>query len=362
MGLDKWGEYTMKTQHSLRNIAIIMILVLTACTSKQEPTVKAPTEDEVLATLKEEFHVNDKSVTLTNFELVSQKVEGIHDDVVMTLTLKNGIGEFDLKSSLRFLKTGAVYKLYNIENETLLVKEAKLTPDPNLALRVFESDSNLVSYFNYWFSNTQMEGWTGPTTCVLADPNFKSGTALVDCIDTMEFIDIKGKGTKRFIGSYDYDKGWVYRYDSWSYVETVEFPQPLVFTFPSIMSGSSPFKANETVTLNLSGKVILSYLNTDTLSLENTMTGTLDKDGTLIPLRVELIDTEDDYDLVFYYGDQIADKLILRTVFGGGRCGPSDPNSYSLLDSSGNYANWIDPANRSSGLTTSGETECRTAN
>jgi len=101
----------MKIPHSLKIISIILILVLTACTAKQEPTVNPPTKDEVLTTLRDEFHVNDNSVTLTNFKLISEKLEGLHDDVVVMLTLKNGYGEFDLKSSLRFLKTGSSYKL-----------------------------------------------------------------------------------------------------------------------------------------------------------------------------------------------------------------------------------------------------------
>jgi len=352
----------MKTPHSLKIISIILILVLTACTAKQEPTIKPPTEEELLTTLRKEFHVNDNSVTLTNFKLISEKFDGIRDDVVVTFALKNGYGEFDLKSSLRFLKTGTTYKLYNIETETLLIKQVKLIPNPSQALIVLQSDYNLVTYHNYWFSNTQMEGMTGPTTCVLADPDFKSGTALVDCIDTMVFLDMKGKGATRLIGSFDFEKGWTYQYDSWSYVETVEFPLPLVFTFPSVMTGSTPFEANETVTLNLSGKVILSYLNTDVLSVDNTMTGTLDHDGQLLPLRIEVLDTDEDYELIFYYGDQAEDKLTLRSVYNGGRCGPVDPPSYHLIDAQNNYANWIDPANRSSDATTQSESECRVAN
>lgn len=360
MGLLR-GNNMSKINSRLSKIALILLIGLSACTVNQEPKATPPTDEQILEAVRDNFRVNDVSITLTDFELVSKVFEGIHEDVVTTFTLKNGAGTFDLKSTLRFLKVGSKYQFYFSENETLSAV-VTIAPEAQRAMDILQHDYTIETYNNVWISETQMSR-TGDVVCQVVEPDFSDGTVFVDCVENMVMLDAIGIGTVRFLSTYDFNKGWTYTYDSWTYVETILFKDPLQFKFPSIMNGTSPFKANETFTLNLEGSLVISYAKDTPHSVNNTLTGTINRNGVLTNITAELTFDEEAYFLSFRFGDQADDLLTLSVDSGGGRCGPASPPTYYLQDSIGNYAAWINAlASGSVGIGTMSESECRVAN
>lgn len=348
----------MKINQMLKIVSIVLLLSLPACTTKQEPNPNQPTDEEVLTALSDQLNVDGTYTVLTKFKIVSHAPEGIHDDVTSTFTLKNAFGLFDLKASLRFLKTGDVFKLYSVEYETLSA-QVNNAPNPSRALDILQGNTDIMTYYNYAFTETLMYSYYEQPVCEIDDSNYQDGKTKVDCIQQFALLDVSAIGINRFNGSYDFKKGWTYAFDSWTYTETTEFNKPLTFTFPSVMNGEAKlFEPNETVTLNLSGKLIVTYPGTETKSVDNQMTGTMTRKGIITPITVEVVDGDFAYQISFIFGDRPEEVLFLYVDSGGGRCGPSDPPTYYLQDSNGNYAWLKDGLTHSGGISTMSETEC----
>lgn len=348
----------MNINKILKITAVVLLLSLSACTVKEEPNPNQPTDEVVLTALSDQLNVDGNYTVLSKFKIVSHAPEGIHDDVVTTFTLKNAFGLFDLKAALRFLKKGTGFELYSVDIETL---SAKVSAAP-VASNAEETDilGDHDSFYNYGFTEKLMFGEGGSLGCLLVDQNYEDGNTLVDCMTQFVLLDTTAIGTTRFKGAFDFKKHWTYSFDSWTYTETVEFQKPLIFTFGSTMTGSSPlFSPEETVTLSLSGKLIITYPGTETRTVDNQMSGTLDRNGILFPVTVEVVDDYSGYQLEIMFGSRPEEVLFLRSESYGGRCGEIPPPTYFLIDAYGNTANWMNDGYTHSGtINTMSETEC----
>lgn len=330
----------MNLNKILRITAVVLMLSLSACTVT--PKANLPTDEEIHTALIDKLNVDGTTTILSAFEVISHAPEGIHDDVVTTFTLKTEDGVFDLRANLRYLKVESDFRLYNVDYETLSA-QVDVAVDLEEPMRILETDIDLVNDHDFIISETQMYGNDWTTGCVLVNPDTKDGTAVIDCVESRELLDIKGIGTSRFKATYDFVKGWVYTYDTWSYVETIEFNKPLKFKFPSAMvyNGSTIFTENEPVILDLDGTLVINYPGSMTRSVDSTMSGTMNHNGKLTPVTVEITDGDHGHLIGISFGSRPEEFLLLEVQSGGLTDTSYIPPSYWLRDTNGNTAKWI---------------------
>ncbi len=292
-------------------IIAILIMSMAACTNSTKPTTQVTIEqiqqDAVVLDL-----IKAKFEKVVSIKVNTQAVQGTQALVIADLTYDNGeaivSGEIIInyewdKKTWKAVNTQFTYKAVGVKNET----------DEKEVLKEFKVDPELNKQFEIGINTVE-------PVILSKSLNLERGEANY-VLERNETVNLwTSKLTSTVKAKYDYQEGWKYTVESWSYKETTKWEGTWVIQWGDY-GKETQYAVNEKMTLIISGEMTFTKNSDGVEDEDRSVNVQFKRAGSPYNLPATLSKLNESKGLyntrfiTFKYGNQANDVMFLELRF-----------------------------------------------
>jgi len=322
-------------------IMMSILITLSSCT-QEKPIVEIVkvSEDVVRADIIKQFKIDETNIQLLDLTIESNVIDGFHDRVKSTLTIKTAVATFVLDVIVHYSYAENAWRY--------LAKEAtQISSKPSIEPSEAEVEKAASELQFSLFSWDYLSGFDQILEMhqIGKSIDLEKGELTYNYYATYTMLDISTNVSMLLKADYVYEKGWQFGVDMYGLSETNELTGTYKMTFQNVFEFEDKyFEPGQIVYFKLDGFINMSLNNTTTAQFANFCSGSIVLGGKTINLGIS---PSEDPNLI--EGFQSTHTLqigswdteeIFFTIFvdtGLGRGGEIPPPSWVGVDVSGNY-------------------------
>lgn len=331
----------MKRKRVILMILMSILIMLSSCT-QEKPVVEIVkvSEDVVRADIIKQFKIDETNIQLLDLTIDSNEINGFHDQVTGTLTIKTAVSTFVLDIIIHYSYAENAWRY--------LSKEAtQISSKPSVEPSVIEIEEAAFELQFSLFSWDYVSGFDQILEMHQIDKHvdFDKANFTYTYQATYKMLDISSSISMILKADYIYEKGWQFVVDDYGLSETNQLTGTYKMTFLNDFGfEDETFKPGQVVYFKLDGFINMSLNNSNPPQFANFCSGTIVLGGKTINLGIS---PSDDPNLIEGFQSthtlqigSLDSEEILFTIYvdtGLGRGGEIPDPSWVGVDASGNY-------------------------
>jgi hypothetical protein len=322
-------------------ILLSILITLSSCT-QEKPVVEIVkvSEDVVRADIIKQFKIDETNIQLLDLTIDSNVINGFHDQVNGTLTIKTAIATLVLDVIVHYSYAENAWRYLSKEATQISSKPSVEPSDAEIEKAALELQYSLFSWdylsgFDQILEMHQTE----------RQVDFDKAKFRYTYQATYEMLDISSSVSMFIKADYVYEKGWQFSVDNYGLSETHDLTGTYKMTFQNVFEFEDKyFEPGQVLYFTLIGNIYMNLNKISPAQFANYSTGSIVLGGKSINLGISPSD-----DPNINEGFQSTHTLeigswdteeIFFTIYvdtGLGRGGEIPPPSWVGVDVSGNY-------------------------
>jgi len=331
----------MKRKRIIVMVLMSILITLSSCT-QEKPVVEIVkvSENVVRADIIKQFKIDETNIQLIDLTLISNEINGFHDQVTGTLTIKTAQATTVLNVIVHYSYAENAWRYLSKEYSQISSKPSVEPSDAKIEKAALELQYSLFSW-------DYLSGFDELQEMHQTDKNIDldNGTLLYTYDASYKMLDISSSITMILKADYVYEKGWQFSVEDYGLSETNQLTGTYKMTFQNVFEfEDKTFTPGQVVYFKMDGFINMAFNKIDPVQFANFCSGSIVLGGKTINLGIT---PSANPDLIEGYQSTHTLEIgswdpeeILFTIFvdtGLGRGGEIPPPSWVGVDASGNY-------------------------